>query len=795
MQLLQETRLTPVYWGNQKFHCKSHLYEQRDDICVINTSSRTCGTADDKALLEYAAHIEQLCPGMSTSQTIYAQLRDKKGSWSSRVMGRYLLCTDDGTNPCHLLQDLSIWNEFLRVLDVELKEVAPGRLGVVTLLGIYPWADWIDSDRQHPYILLHWLLREHHCIKTLEFKQAVIPGEPQLLCDALCASSQLTRFKLSDFGYLGVTSTQVVAALSAMTNLVELELTHVHVSRDVLTQLMKTLEGMRSLKSLAFYFNVMTPDDSQYFLEELSKNRAITALRIDACCFVPGEGKVFEEYLAKNAVLEDLTVEHVNETYNYHTTFNLEPLSRALGKNKTLKKLCLMSFDPQHGRHKLFFDALAKNSTLQHLEVDSLPHWGFRVEMFVDLIEKNTGLLRLYVLSSSGCSVASLAAAISRNATLQKLAIHLSDLTHENAALFLEALASNKSLEWVYIGHVYGPVIPEFCRILQETGTEARVKFCAAIDEPGRLARTLKDCPRLSEVSYDLSGSFKLSLKEEEGFRRFISCHQLIELSIYLDQHKISSKSAWFLASFLSSTKNLKVINLSIFTSAQTTHILLDGLSRNRSISEMSLEYFSFWQNHVRLFKTMLEGNLVLRDLSLTSSEDDASLSVLRELPQCLANNYSLLKVSMNKCLRFERCMFQVQDTMRRNLSFLNRAAEFVMGLHSKHSAHAFEHLCQSEALLTKVQELACGTEPDARHKIKESAAYLDINFLTIVGVVKEGVACDRDSVHCAQVQFDQLGVDNWLKIRSYLRVSDIRDREAAESLPDSPPLKQKRKS
>ncbi|KAG0409847.1 hypothetical protein HPB47_013036 [Ixodes persulcatus] len=667
-------------------------------LAAMNRETLISALQDDKALLEYAAHIEQLCPGMSTSQTIYAQLRDKKGSWSSRVMGRYLLCTDDGTNPCHLLQDLSIWNEFLRVLDVELKEVAPGRLGVVTLLGIYPWADWIDSDRQHPYILLHWLLREHHCIKTLEFKQAVIPGEPQLLCDALCASSQLTRFKLSDFGYLGVTSTQVVAALSAMTNLVELELTHVHVSRDVLTQLMKTLEGMRSLKSLAFYFNVMTPDDSQYFLEELSKNRAITALRIDACCFVPGEGKVFEEYLAKNAVLEDLTVEHVNETYNYHTTFNLEPLSRALGKNKTLKKLCLMSFDPQHGRHKLFFDALAKNSTLQHLEVDSLPHWGFRVEMFVDLIEKNTGLLRLYVLSSSGCSVASLAAAISRNATLQKLAIHLSDLTHENAALFLEALASNKSLEWVYIGHVYGPVIPEFCRILQETGTEARVKFCAAIDEPGRLARTLKDCPRLSE-------------------------------------------------------------------------------------------------NHVRLFKTMLEGNLVLRDLSLTSSEDDASLSVLRELPQCLANNYSLLKVSMNKCLRFERCMFQVQDTMRRNLSFLNRAAEFVMGLHSKHSAHAFEHLCQSEALLTKVQELACGTEPDARHKIKESAAYLDINFLAIVGVVKEGVACDRDSVHCAQVQFDQLGVDNWLKIRSYLRVSDIRDREAAESLPDSPPLKQKRKS
>ncbi|CAN7989443.1 unnamed protein product [Ixodes hexagonus] len=750
----------------------------------------TIGAADDEALLEYAAYIDQLCPGMSTAgpEPIYTQLRVGKSSATSSVIGRYLLCTDDGTKPCHLVQDLSIWNEFLRVLDAELKEVSPGKLNVLGLHGIHPWAEFKESDLRHSSMLLHWLLKEHRCIKALEFKQAVfVPGESQLLCDALRTNSRLTRFKLSDYGYREDTSMQVITAISTMTQLVELELTHLHVSSSALAHLMKALQGTMTLKSLAFYFIILTPDDTQHFLEGLSKNTTIKALRIDACCFVPGDGKVFKEYLAKNEVLEDLTVEHENEKYNYHTKFNLGPLSGALEQNKALKKLCLMSFDRDPSRCELFFEALANNSTLQHLEIDSVPcsYWGFKVEeMFAELIGKNTGLLRLDVLLSSGCSVASLAAAIRQSVTLQKLALHLSDLTQENARLFLEALASNKSLELVRIGNVWGTVIPEFYRILQETGTEARVKFCATIDEPTRLASTLKNCPMLSEVSYDLSDCSKRSLKKEEGFLQFISCHHLVELSISLDQYKITSKSAWFLASFLSSTKKLKVIKLSIFAPVLITHILLEGLSRNRSISEMSLEFFSYSQNHLRLFKTMLEGNLVLRDLSLTSSKDKKSLSVLRELPQCLICNYSLLKVTMDKCLRFETCMFQVQDIMRRNLSFLNRAAEFVMGLHSKCSADAFEHLCQSEALVKKVQELDSGTESDARHKIKESIFYLNSNFLIVVGVVKDNLTCDRDGGHSAQVQFDQLGLDIWLKIRSFLRVSDIRDCEVAESFP-----------
>ncbi|CAN7989442.1 unnamed protein product [Ixodes hexagonus] len=736
----------------------------------VNTCRAIIGATDNKALREYAAYINELCGGKSTPGEVYRELRASRSSVTSRIISHYPRCTGEGTKPCHLLQDLTIWNEFLRLLDAELKELAPGKLGVVCL-GSSSLSEWKNSDRRHPSILLHWLLKEHHCIKTLELKQVVVPGKPRILCDALRLSTGLTRLKLSDYGWPGDTSLHLVTAVLTIAQLEELELAKVNVSKDALASLANALGGMKHLRSLAIYFLDGSGDYIGPLLKGLSKNATITTLKVDSHCFAPEGGKVFEKYLAQNAILQGLTIEH--DMYGHHAEFNVTGLARALETNKVLKKLSLGSFDKEESRGKLFVEAMSKNTTLQHLHFSSLP-WDLDVEVLAELIEKNTGLSHLEVSYSSACAVAPLAAAIKQNVSMRQLALHLSVSNHDNAKLFVEALASNKSLELVTICDVDETSVPDLYRLLQETGTEARVKFCAAIEDPTCLASTLKNCPKLTDVSYDPCDDLEPG-SCINGLEQLVSCHHLVKLWLGLDED-IETECARSLASFLSSTKTLKDFHLSLETSAQTTQILLGGLSCNRSITLMSLEYWSFQHCHVGLFKAMLEGNMMLRDLSVESADDTVSLSVLERLPECLLNNYSLLNVGLNKCLEFKTCIFQVQDILRRNLSFLNRAAEFVVGLHSKHSANAFERLYRNETLATKVQDLTCETAPEVQQMIRSSASYLDANFLAIVGVVERSVACDRGSQCGGQVQFDQLGLDNWLKIRSYLRVSDIRE-------------------
>ncbi|KAG0412529.1 hypothetical protein HPB47_010327 [Ixodes persulcatus] len=116
---------------------------------------------------------------------------------------------------------------------------------------------------------------------------------------------------------------------------------------------------------------------------------------------------------------------------------------------------------------------------------------------------------------------------------------------------------------------------------------------------------------------------------------------------------------------------------------------------------------------------------------------------------------------------------------MRRNLSFLQRAAQFAMGVQSKQCAEAFERVHLSEALVTKLPELACVTKAEAREKIKSSLRDLNENFLVMAGVVRKKVVCVEPT--SGQITLDRIKLDNWLRIRSYLKVGDVLDEPVAE--------------
>ncbi|KAG0423940.1 hypothetical protein HPB47_000300 [Ixodes persulcatus] len=334
------------------------------------------------------------------------------------------------------------------------------------------------------------------------------------------------------------------------------------------------------------------------------------------------------------------------------------------------------------------------------------------------------------------------------------------------------ALACNKSLEQVTFD-IQPNMIMDAYRLVRETGTMGRVTFRTDAEKPELFGDALKGCTNSVDITFHLHWTFATGLLHK-AFQQFTFCRHLVQLDMSLYK-EIDGESAQSFASFLSSTNTLRGLRLGADASVRILGTLLEGLSRNRSISVLLLTRFSFHKSQLHSWERMFQDNTVLRDLTLYLNQQKASLPVVSKFPRFLANNYTLLSASFWDGSWFEPHMYQVQDIVRRNVTMLHRAADFAVGRYTKRCAEAFERMRCHESLVGKVQELDRGTERDAVAKIGVAARYLDVNFMAVAGVVREAVVCDGK----AGLQLDGIGLDNWLKVRSYLKVSDIRDRTA----------------
>ncbi|KAG0412530.1 hypothetical protein HPB47_010328 [Ixodes persulcatus] len=74
--------------------------------------------------------------------------------------------------------DLTLWNEFLWLVDAQLLEVTPGVLGVVCLHGEVSAPVYNNILHCHECMLLHWLVKEHRCVKVLELERTCHSLEP-----------------------------------------------------------------------------------------------------------------------------------------------------------------------------------------------------------------------------------------------------------------------------------------------------------------------------------------------------------------------------------------------------------------------------------------------------------------------------------------------------------------------------------------------------------------------------------------------------------------------------------------
>ncbi|CAN7944139.1 unnamed protein product [Ixodes hexagonus] len=722
----------------------------------------SAATEQTQTLEEYAARINQLCPEMSDPEAILYSLENTHSVLTSRKMDHSIGCTHSDTQACHILRHLKLWNEFLWIVHLELKEVLPRKLGIVHQLGC-DWRVASDIQRSHASILLHWLLKKHHCIESLELKQTPFATDLHLISDGLRCNVGIKSIKVSLFEEV---PKSFVTALATLPKLEELELRDSSLTRHALAELPLTIKKMPSLRTLKLDMRKLNPRSISGLIDAL-EHSTVAVLHIPGWCL--NNGTVFADLLARNTKLKELTISCIID--ERERTNEVLALFGAMKLNRSLEKLHLPYCSLQLSECSFLAEVMAENSSLRVLEVQTV--YGHEPYAFAELIERNSSLRELEVTGLYPRP--ELAGSIRRNTTLKKLSFHCARMTMEITEAFLAAVADNQSLELVTLGNVFEMCPGEFHELLEQKGLEKRVRYNCYTSEPpihmsnknsGRkLERVFAGPERDPEMDVILYMYSKLA-----------SPYRLVEVSIRLE--RLDHAAARLLARFLSTTKVLESLYLAFYTDESSMPALLEGLSLNKTIVSLAFEDCEFTTEDAKLLAAVVEKSRTLQEIVLLSPEYSTSLAVMSELSWCLDENYFLLSVRTNEYLDLGHYMFEIKDIMRRNGSMLLDAVQFAMGSCTKRHAEAFERHLENKALVRKIQEIAKETEFEASERIKTRLRYLKYNFMTVAGIVKESVVCEQGRKQ--QTLLDQIGYDNLLRVVSYLKLRDIVDEPVA---------------
>ncbi|CAN7981111.1 unnamed protein product, partial [Ixodes pacificus] len=748
-----------------------------------------------RKLRRYARHLSRLCPNILPAKEVFGFLSIIMDMWTDF----FAPCSKSENQPCLILKQLVFWNLLLEGARVELLEVAPETIGLGQALRPS------SPDAVHPsfqWAFLHWLLKEHSCIKQLRLScRFMDPSFPTpLLSDALRLSSGLTTLEL---GY-EFSNEELASVLPAVGNLRELEslvlekltlsqgsavlleaalkelsvlaslrLSHLSVPPgEGADRLGAALGGMSVLTSLSLSCTSIDPADAKLLLRGLSLS--ITMLSIDDHLLKPGGGTVLAEYVAQNRVLRKLILRQ--QVCSEMTEF--ENFLAGLLLNRGLEELHLSGFGLQTSAMELLVEAVVEHEALRILDIQFFDEcWQMDGTPLAALVSQNTGLRELVFRGGEVACCDAFAKAVRENGTLQKLTLDLVEPDDMiSVAVYrelLEALSYNNSLQEVNFGIMYSCMLSDFAQLLRETKTETRVKL--EVDEVGplRFAEVMKNCTGFSKMR--CSGRWSKHTLSPRELRHLIHFYRLEDLSLDLDDQLLEVGDVTCLAHFLSSSRTLQSASLCFLTSAASTHVLLQAISRNRSISNLSLHGWEFGPSEANLLYLLLRNSKILNRLFLQPRDPEQCL-VLSNLHVELTFNHSLLSVHVHLGYNVEEMYDLIKHTTHRNTSLMYCAVQFALGSRSRRFAEAFELVWRSPAVAKEVQKLASESELVAKERVKARKRYLDENFLTVAGVVKDAVEC----VDNGRLQLDRIGLDNWLQIRGYLRVADIKEPVAA---------------
>ncbi|XP_077546321.1 uncharacterized protein LOC144158977 [Haemaphysalis longicornis] len=684
---------------------------------------------------------------------VAAELQHCRGYFTGASVTDPWLCTLTESEPCHIVRELSVWNEFFSLVRLELKEESPGKFALFPLdnRGIEP-----DNEHQThvAFTLVHCLLKDHRCISTAQFPPwDLSPKYEKLIASGLRACQLLKALRLGRYKPL---IADITPAIPFLTGLEEFECGLTESLPGFIEAVCSLITKPSCLGTLSL-MNWKTSDtEARLLWGALSENNTLTSLAINSRCLRPGTTEYSREladYLENNGTLNTLRISACMDG----RLDELVLVVNALRRNKTLVNVSLQSFFVDNDAATAIKLYLTENSTVQKFnlehclwyeeasgllypkyEIEGLDTEPDRIHPWISLLRKNRSLreLRLKLVGFSQVQCMAFFAELAQNCTLDNVIIedlHRYCLFRSRSAPSLpvdEVLSRCEQLHGIHVS------VPEQRDV---------VWFNAALGALGSFTHLMM-----------LKLEFRFLYNEDtaSALREYITQTSVLR-DLVLDFRKA-------------------VVAINVEASKWQMSVF-QALQQNTSVRKLVVKTGSLTDEEADVLSDLLRSSKAIHDFHIDAPADTVELLGNRLSPN-FSDNFTLASLGFRvRKMYLTQEWFAVKDVVRRNSGLVTRAAYFVSGKdHSRQCVEALEHVALNPALRERVCALASVSEQEAGQMVRESLKSLQSldDFFRAAEVVKDGVVCypSEDGT----MQLTDLPEYAWLCLREYLKVSDV---------------------
>lgn len=720
----------------------------------------------------YAFHLHENCPDLPPVTDIVKRLQAIQAEFQRDHLSMERPCSITDTDRCWIVDSLRTFNRILVRVDIELKEEEPQRLCICSLdkaVVAHSNSDWVFDA----CILFHLLLKRHRCIQTLNLDRTVIAsGYPQLLYDALACNRSLRHLAITCWDFLPGMGRPLVYSLCRMPTLKSVSISRLVLAPEAAGRIGDMLGRAKNLQSVQLVDNELSFEAGGELVKGLSRNGNLKVIKLGNNALGPDGAHFLGGLLGKSSNLRELSLRNVLGFDEQQALSVVDGLKQ----NSSLHKLEL------HGCHvhARAIDALAEvlaKGTVQCLVLSACSL--AQAQSVSVMLEINKSLLELDLRGNliNDMGAIRLAQALRCNRNLLKLNLEGNHrINSQGVVALIDALKHNTVLKELNLG-CFEPEDPEddedVASALDRAVAYDRVRLCYDTRGVLQLSANLRvNAERITSVHLDSSVDLDAACLKDL-FVALATAPCLEDLCIE-SPATMDGTAARRLARVLNYTTTLRLLQISACNMDSIALMtVMAAMEKNESVAQLDMDYSTSDAACTQAFVAMIKKNRTLTHFGCMSTK----LSELQVIAHELRANYTLTTFKIWEKVDFEETVFEINEILRRNASYLNRTVEYA--LYPKRfggergPALAFLDACQLQPFKKHLAKLA-GSESAARKAVQNAREHIQFYLFAITGV------CKQVPVRCwphptGATQMDRLNDPCWRNIFSYLDVTDIR--------------------
>ncbi|XP_049516292.1 uncharacterized protein LOC125942173 [Dermacentor silvarum] len=720
------------------------------------------------SLWSYCSSLNRLCPKLMPVTKIYADLRWSTTPFTSRSVVHKFGCTQgsglsaDGV--CHVVTQLSTWNEVLVFINMELREGPPGQLSLLCLHGMCGSCG-LQARERHATILVHWLLTVHRCVTSIELDDNVIANFCAyfpLYCDALQRSLGVRDLKVSAWSCSRDVSRSLVNSIICMGHLEVLRCEALDLSAQ---DFIEYLESNVTLKELSVAYAFPRPDNPSVLLKALHMNSSLSQLSIHSDCLDADSQDWFGEYIQRTATLRCIKIRNSSVCFPR----SLVPVFQAVSNNKSVLRIDLVWFNLGIDEAWSFADLISVNHNLKIVNFIACL-WSFSVYPLQYACTCST--IEVGHTERPARRTAPLVCAFGPECSLEEITLDLRCFDAYDQKTLLYAVAANTTLKKVNVERLDFASANSLCEAIRETGTADRVHFPLVNVRGRELACVKKSCGEVTKISLNI-GTHGTSTRREY-LRVLTLCTHLTVLNLNIDG-RVCKAEAHLLSMFLRQSQCIREFCMSFYVRPSALRDILRGLSTNTALEKLVVTRCVLDKQSAALLASIVGDSETIWHFGYEAHCVASCRFLLIYLAKCLPSNTALVSLDVSEYRAVIRHSAAVKDVVRRNAALVDCAAHFVLGTRNRHCAEAFEHVASGRGIVARVQEMAAEPCADrARAMIREATRWLlgMIPFMKMAGVVKNDLSWDENVDYRERLEI--LPPECWLHVRQFIKVRDV---------------------